>query len=163
MKPMRSLAVFFCAVSVAACDHEGRHHGLDVDPYSTAGANGTFVLDGPTFGHHQNDYGTVYYPCNGATEPGAVRFELQVSHGDDPARRYAYVTVFPQDYAKGVDLKLPWMHVTYERSDCTRLTGVTRAAENEMGRSMHGTLNLTCSDAAKNTLDLDVSFDCATR
>jgi hypothetical protein len=160
---MKRAIVLLGVVCCAACEHQGRHHGLDVDPYSTAGANGTFVIDGPTFGHHQNDYETVYYPCNGAAEPGAVRFELQVSHGDDPARRYAYVTVFPQDYTRGVDLKLPWMHVAFAQSDCTRLTGVTRAAENEMGHSMHGTLSLTCSDAAKNTLDLDMSFDCATR
>jgi hypothetical protein len=160
---LTSVALALAASSVLACDHQHHGHGLPVDPYSTVGASGSFLLDGPSLGHHQNDYSVLYYPCNGAKDEGAVRFELEVSKGDDPARRYAYVTLFPLDSSHGVDLKMPWMHTSYAVSDCKRFTANAHIAVNDQGvRSMHGTVAITCEDKAKNAISLDLSYDCAT-
>ena len=120
---------------------------------------GSWRFDGKSFGLHETPSPDYRYFCHRGSEPGSVELALKVVWDSSDPSQMAYVTFFPLDDTRGVDVVMPWAHVHFAPSDCADRAGSATSGVMRGKPVLVGTLKLTCSKQ-DNTFDVDLSYAC---
>jgi hypothetical protein len=120
---------------------------------------GSWRFDGRSFGQHQTPSPEYEYLCASGTEPNSVEMELRFASGGRAPYPYAYVTFFPLDDKRDIDVVMPWSHLRFTAADCSRHNGSAMPGVVNNQKVLAGRLQLTCAKQ-DDTLDFDLTYSC---